>query len=211
MKKDKDASKTNEEIEKNTEEIEKTDSKIDENESTEKESEETTEKAASKNTKKTTEENSDKKDKEDKATKAEETDKSKEYIEKYQRLMADFENYRKRNDKEKLETYDRAVSNTVKELLTVIDNFERALKQKCEDKEFYDGVSMIYKQIFSALEKLGVEPIDAVDEEFDPNLHNAIFHVDDEKYGKNVIIEEMQKGYMFKGKVIRHSLVKVAN
>lgn len=208
MKKDKDASKTNEEIEKNTEEMEKTDSKIDENESTEKESEETTEKTASKNTKKTTEENSDKKDKEGKA---EETDKSKEYIEKYQRLMADFENYRKRNDKEKLETYDRAVSNTVKELLTVIDNFERALKQKCEDKEFYDGVSMIYKQIFSALEKLGVEPIDAVDEEFDPNLHNAIFHVDDEKYGKNVIIEEMQKGYMFKGKVIRHSLVKVAN
>lgn len=149
-------------------------------------------------------------DKENKEDKAEAPDK-KEYIEKYQRLMADFENYRKRNDKEKLDIYDRAVSNTVKELLTVIDNFERALKQECEDKAFYDGVSMIYKQIFSALEKLGVEPIDAVNKEFDPNLHNAIFHVDDDQYGKNEVIEELQKGYMFKEKVIRHSLVKVAN
>ena len=141
----------------------------------------------------------------------EESDKSAEYLERLQRLMAEFDNYRKRSEKEKSDSYDFAVSNTVAELLPVIDNFERALQVESEDKNFYTGVEMIYKQLMSMLEKLHVTSIEAEGKEFDPNLHNAIMHIDDEVYGENIIVKELQKGYLYKEKVIRHSLVQVAN
>ena len=142
-------------------------------------------------------------------TKAE--DKAAEYLDRLQRLMAEFDNSRKRSEKEKSDAYDFAVSNTVAELLPIIDNFERALKIDSTDKALYAGVQMIYKQLMSALENLKVTPIEALDKEFDPKLHNAIMHIDDEAYGENIIVEELQKGYLYKEKVIRHSMVKVAN
>ena len=138
-------------------------------------------------------------------------DKAAEYLERWQRLMAEFDNYRKRSEKEKSDTYDYAVSNTVVEILPVIDNFERAIKVESQDKNLFAGVEMIYKQMMGLLEKLHVTPIDAVGKEFDPNLHNAVMHIDDENLGENIVAEELQKGYLYKEKVIRHSLVKVAN
>ena len=149
-------------------------------------------------------------DKEDSEVK-EENGKAAEYLERLQRLMAEFDNYRKRSEKEKAETYDYAVGNTVMGLLPIIDNLERALKVESEDKAFYDGVSMIYKQLSGFLENLDVTVIEAKDKSFDPNFHNAILHIDDESYGENVVVEELQKGYLYKEKVIRHSMVKVAN
>lgn len=140
-----------------------------------------------------------------------ESDKAAEYLDKLQRLMAEFDNYRKRSQKEKTDAYDYAVSNTVAELLPIIDNFERALKLESADKAFYDGVTMIYKQLLGFLEHIDVTPIEAKDQVFDPNLHNAILHIEDENYGESVIVEELQKGYLYKEKVIRHSMVKVAN
>lgn len=137
--------------------------------------------------------------------------KAAEYLDRWQRLMAEFDNYRKRSDKEKADSYDYAVSNTIAELLPVIDNFERALKVESTDKSLFAGVEMIYKQIIGLLEKMHVTPIEAVGKEFDPNLHNAIMHIDDEAFGENIVAEELQKGYLYKEKVIRHSLVKVAN
>ncbi len=139
------------------------------------------------------------------------TDKSAEYLDRLQRLMAEFDNYRKRTEKEKVEAYDRAISSTVTELLGTIDNFERALLQESEDKAFYEGVTMIYKQLIGSLEKIGVTPIDAAGKEFNPTYHNAIMHVEDDSVGTNTVLEELQKGYIFKEKVLRHSLVKVAN
>ena len=137
--------------------------------------------------------------------------KAAEYLDRWQRLMAEFDNYRKRSEKEKSDSYDYAVSNTVAEMLPVIDNFERALKVESTDKALYAGVEMIYKQIMGVLEKLHVAPIEAAGKEFDPNLHNAIMHIEDENLGENIVAEKIQKGYLYKEKVIRHSLVKVAN
>ena len=137
--------------------------------------------------------------------------KAADYLDRWQRLMAEFDNYRKRSEKEKADSYDYAVSNTIAELLPVIDNFERALKVESTDKSLFAGVEMIYKQIIGLLEKMHVTPIEAVGKEFDPNLHNAIMHIDDEAFGGNIVAEELQKGYLYKEKVIRHSLVKVAN
>lgn len=132
-------------------------------------------------------------------------------LERLQRLMAEFDNYRKRTEKEKSTVYDMAVSSIVTDLLGTVDNFERALKQECSDKEFFDGVSMIYKQLIGAIDKIGVKVIETEGKEFDPKYHNAIFHVEDENLPKNFIVEELQRGYTFKDKVLRHSLVKVAN
>lgn len=132
-------------------------------------------------------------------------------LEKLQRLMAEFDNYRKRTEKEKSMVYDMAVSSIVTDLLGIIDNFERALKQETSDKAFYDGVSMIYKQLIATLDKIGIKVIETEGQEFNPKFHNAIFHIEDDNLPKNYIVEELQKGYTFKDKVLRHSLVKVAN
>ncbi len=138
-------------------------------------------------------------------------DKASEYLERLQRLMAEFDNYRKRSEKEKQHMYDLGVSTVATELIGTVDNFERALKQTCEDATFQEGVNMIYKQLVASLEKLGVTAIEAEGQPFDPAFHSAVFHIEDEALGENVVAEELQKGYCYKEKVIRHSMVKVAN
>ncbi len=133
--------------------------------------------------------------------------------EKYMRLLADFDNMRARNEKENAKMFDYGASDTLEKLLPVIDNFERALEHVSEEDKgpFEEGIEMIYKQMMETLEKIGVKPMDAVGKEFDPNLHNAVIHVEEEGAGENVVLEEMQKGYMYKDTVLRHSMVKVAN
>jgi molecular chaperone GrpE len=131
---------------------------------------------------------------------------------KYLRTLAEFDNFRKRTAKEKTSMYDDGVRDTVEKLLPIIDNFERAyLSQTNREDVFYKGISMIFKQLQDFLDYVGAEVIECVGEEFNPNLHNAVAHVDDENYGENEIVEELQKGYKYKEKIIRCSMVKVAN
>lgn len=134
-------------------------------------------------------------------------------LDKYQRSLAEFDNFRKRTAKEKTSMYDDGVRDTIEKLLPVIDNFERALNASPSDGDdsFYKGIEMILKQMQTVLQTIGVEELPAKGEVFDPNIHNAVAHVDDESYGEKEIIDELQKGYRYKGKVIRHSMVKVAN
>ena len=140
--------------------------------------------------------------------------KSADYLDKYQRCLAEFDNFRKRTTKEKASMYDDGVRDTVEKLLSVVDNLERAVAvQEGKDPEdaFFKGVQMTLKQFLEILHSMGVEEIKAVGEKFDPNLHAAVAHEDDESYGENEIMLEMLKGYQYKDKVIRHSMVKVAN
>ncbi|MCR5013064.1 MAG: nucleotide exchange factor GrpE [Lachnospiraceae bacterium] len=130
------------------------------------------------------------------------------------RQMAEFENFRKRSDKEKDSMYENGAKSVIEKLLPIVDNFERGMGTLTEeDKEtaFAKGMEMIYKQLMDELDKMDVKPIDAAGKEFDPNLHNAVMHVDDESLGENVVVEELQKGYTYRGNVVRHSMVKVAN
>ena len=129
---------------------------------------------------------------------------------KYLRLMAEYDNYRKRTAKEKTETYNNAVSDSVTEILPVIDTFEMALKTECSDENFKTGVEKIYNMFRKSLEKLGVTEIEALGKEFDPNLHNAIKQVEETDYAENYVCEVFQKGYRLGKKVIRHSMVAVA-
>lgn len=129
---------------------------------------------------------------------------------KYLRLMAEYDNYRKRTAKEKTETYNNAVSDSITEILPVIDTFEMALKTECSDESFKTGVEKIYNMFRKSLEKLGVTEIEALGKEFDPNLHNAIKQVEETDYAENYVCEVFQKGYRLGKKVIRHSMVAVA-
>ncbi len=148
---------------------------------------------------------------------AEETVLKKDYDElndKYLRLYAEYDNFKKRTVKEKESIYIDSVGDTVMELLPVVDNFERAMaafKDEDRETEFYKGIEMIYKQVLESFTKLGVEAIEAVGCEFDPEKHNAIMHIDDESIADNTVVEEFQKGYIYRDKVIRYSMVKVAN
>ena len=137
-----------------------------------------------------------------------------ELTDRNMRLMAEFDNYRKRTEKEKAAMYGMGAKDVVEKILPIIDNFERGLSLVAEeDKEdpFTQGMEKIYKQFLTVLENLGVTPIEAVGKEFDPNFHNAVMHVDDENFGENIVVEEFQKGYLYKDSVVRHSMVKVAN
>ena len=127
------------------------------------------------------------------------------------RNMAEFDNFRKRTEKEKSSMYIIGAKDIIEKILPVVDNFERGLAQATEGDPFAEGMDKIYKQLTTTLESLGVEPIEAVDKEFNPDLHNAVMHVEDESVGDNIIVEELQKGYTYKGFVVRHSMVKVAN
>lgn len=130
------------------------------------------------------------------------------------RSMAEFDNFRKRSEKEKATMFDMGARSVAEKLLPIVDNFERAMLATPADgegKAFADGISMIYNQMTKALEDLGVKPIDCVGKDFDPNLHNAVMHIEDESLGENVVAEELLKGYMYKDGVLRHSMVKVAN
>lgn len=137
-----------------------------------------------------------------------------ELEDKYYRLAAEYTNFQRRSREEKEAMYTNAVSDTVAELLPVLDNLQRAVDTSAETadaKTIADGVAMIAKLASDAFAKLGVEPIEAVGKEFDAALHNAVMHVDDDSYGTNEVVEEFQKGYKCKDKVIRYSMVKVAN
>ena len=130
---------------------------------------------------------------------------------KYLRLAAEYDNYRKRSQKERETVYADAKADTVLALLPVYDNLERALKAECSDGAFFKGVEMIMDQLMGIFAKLGVEVIQAAGQPFDPALHNAVIHVEDEELGENVVAEEFQKGFTLNGKVIRFAMVKVAN
>ena len=130
---------------------------------------------------------------------------------RYLRLCAEYDNFRKRSQKEKDALYGDIKANTVASFLPVYDNLERALKQGTEDEAYRKGVEMIMTQFCTTLEKLGVTPIECLGEKFDPALHNAVMHVDDEEKGENEIVEVFQKGFKLGDKVIRFSMVKVAN
>lgn len=135
-----------------------------------------------------------------------------EYFGMLQRAMADFENYKKRTAKEKLDTYSDAVCDVVGSFLPVIDNLERALQAASDESgSLKSGIEMVLKQVKETMKNLGVEEIKGAGEKFDPNLHNAVMHIDDESLEEGVVVDEFQKGYIFKEKVIRHSMVKVAN
>ena len=130
---------------------------------------------------------------------------------RYVRLVAEYDNYRKRTAREKDSIYPDAVANTLKEILPVLDNFERALEAPCSDEEFKKCMTMIHEGLVSVLTRLGVEPIGVVGEEFDPNRHNAVMHVDDESLGKNVVAQIFQKGYRIGDKILRYAMVQQAN
>ena len=137
-----------------------------------------------------------------------------ELTDKVKRQMAEFDNFRKRTEKEKSQMYDMGAKTIVEKILPVIDNFERGLAAVPEDNKedaFVVGMDKIYRQMLTVLEEAGVTPIEAVGAEFDPNFHNAVMHVEDETLGENVVAEELQTGYMYRDTVVRHSMVKVAN
>ena len=134
--------------------------------------------------------------------------------EKYKRLLAEFENARQRHEKESMKHYDIGAKEVLEKLLPVVDNFERALDtipEEDKDRAFEQGVDKIYKQMMTAFSDVGVSPMNAVGKNFDPEFHNAVIHIEDDNFGENVIVEEMQKGYMYKDHVLRHAMVKVAN
>ena len=141
-------------------------------------------------------------------------EKAAEMTDKYQRLMAEFENARKRNAKEQSHMYDVGAKEVLTKLLPVVDNFERGLDALSEEEKegaFAQGFIKIYQQLITALEELGVKPMEAVGKEFNPDFHNAVMHEENEEMGENLVSEEFQKGYMYKDGVLRHSMVKVVN
>ena len=130
------------------------------------------------------------------------------------RQMAEFDNFRKRSEKEKSQMYEIGAKDIIEKILPVVDNFERGIAAVPEEEKsnpFAEGMEKIYKQLMTTLEEIGVKPIEAVGQEFDPDFHNAVMHVEDEEVGENIITEEFQKGYLYRDSVVRHSMVKVAN
>ena len=124
-----------------------------------------------------------------------------ELTDRVKRQMAEFENFRRRSEKEKSQMYEIGARSIIEKILPVVDNFERGLSgiEEGNDDPFAAGMQMIYKQLITSLSEAGVTPIEAVGKEFDPNFHNAVMHVEDEAYGENEVVEELQKGYMYRG------------
>lgn len=151
-----------------------------------------------------------KKDKKEEALKA----RIDELEDRVKRQMAEFENFRKRTDKEKAAMFETGARSVIEKILPVVDNFERGLAAVPEDEKgsaFVEGMNKVYKQLLTELDNMGVKPIEAVGQEFDPNFHNAVMHIEDENFGENIVAEEFQKGYTYHDTVVRHSMVKVAN
>ena len=141
-------------------------------------------------------------------------EKIEELTDRLTRQMAEFDNFRKRTEKEKSQMYEIGAKDIIEKILPIVDNFERGLASMPEDEKatpFAEGMEKIYKQLMTTLEGIGVKPIEAVGQEFNPDFHNAVMHVEDEELGENIIAEEFQKGYMYRDSVVRHSMVKVAN
>ena len=176
------------------------------------ETEETSEEAGSGDAKEDTEKKtgkklfSKKKDKKD--------EKIEELTDKLTRQMAEFDNFRKRTEKEKSQMYEIGAKEIIEKILPVVDNFERgldAVKEEEKEDPFVQGMEKVYKHLVTTLEGIEVKPIEAVGQPFDPNFHNAVMHVEDENFGENIVAEEFQKGYTYRDSVVRHSMVKVAN
>lgn len=137
-----------------------------------------------------------------------------ELTDRVKRQMAEFDNFRKRTEKEKSQMFETGAKSIIEKILPVVDNFERGLAAIPEEEKgsaFAEGMEKIYKQLMTTLEEIGVTAIEAAGAEFDPNLHNAVMHVEDEELGENIVAEEFQKGYKYHDSVVRHSMVKVAN
>ena len=150
-----------------------------------------------------------------KKAKAEKKDKSKEKIEELEdrvkRQMAEFENFRKRTEKEKAQMFETGAMSVIEKILPVVDNFERGLNAVPEGEQdsFAEGMNMIYKQLMTELEAIGVKPIEAVGTEFNPDFHNAVMQVESDEYESGIVAQELQKGYMYRDTVVRHSMVAV--
>ncbi len=141
-------------------------------------------------------------------------EKIEELTDKLTRHMAEFDNFRKRTDKEKSQMYEIGAKDIIEKILPVVDNFERGLasvKEEERSNPYAEGMEKIYKQLMTTLEEIGVKAIEAVGQEFNPDFHNAVMHVEDEELGENIVAEEFQKGYTYRDSVVRHSMVKVAN
>lgn len=160
------------------------------------------------------EEKADKKKKKGFKKKDKKDEQIEELNDKYQRLFAEFQNFRSRSDKEKSAMFEIGARSIVEKILPVVDNIERgvaALSEEDLDSPVGQGMNLIYKQLQQTLEDMGVVVIEAKGQEFDPELHNAVMHEDNEELGENIVSEELQKGYKYKDTVVRHSMVKVAN
>ena len=141
-------------------------------------------------------------------------EKVEELEDRVKRQMAEFDNFRKRTEKEKSHMYEAGARDVIEKILPVVDNFERGLASIPEEEKenpVMEGMDKIYRQLMTTLTDLGVTPIEAAGKEFDPNYHNAVMHVEEEELGENIVAEEFLKGYLYKDTVIRHSMVKVAN
>ena len=144
----------------------------------------------------------------------EKSKKSEEYLNMLQRTAAEFDNFKKRTAREKEALYSEAVSDVAASILPVVDNMERAMQACSREEDFKvlkEGIELVYRQFREAIKSVGIEEIKCLNENFDPQLHNAVMHMEDEAFEKNTVVEEFQKGYIYKDKVIRHSMVKVAN
>lgn len=185
-----------------------------------------TEKETKEDTKENIKEDTDKKDAEDKNS-SDKKEKKKifgkkdkkdqqieELTDKHQRLMAEFQNYRNRSEKEKSAMFEVGARSIIEKLLPIVDNFERGIAALSEEEQKSptgQGMNLIYKQLMTAFEEMGVTAIEAKGQQFDPELHNAVMHEDNDELEENVVVEEFQKGYKYRDSVIRHSMVKVAN
>lgn len=141
-------------------------------------------------------------------------EKIEELKDRLMRNMAEFENFRKRSEKEKAQMFEIGAKSIIEKILPVVDNFERGLGSISEEEKqsgFAQGIEQIYKQLMTTLKEAGVTPIEAEGKEFNPDFHNAVMHGEDESLGENIVAEELQKGYMYKDSVVRHSMVKVVN
>lgn len=139
-------------------------------------------------------------------------EKIEELTDRVKRQMAEFENFRKRTEKEKAGMYAVGAKDVIEKILPVVDNFERGLAtvpEESKEDPFVDGMNRIYKQLMTELENIGVKPIEAVGQEFDPNLHNAVMQVESDEYESGVVAQELQKGYTYHDMVVRHSMVGV--
>ena len=130
---------------------------------------------------------------------------------KYLRLFAEYDNYRKRTSKEKMESYGDATAKTISEILPIIDNFERAIEVPCSDENYQKGIEMIFSQLMDIIKKIGIQEIESLNKPFDPNLHNAIKQVENEELESNIVCDVFQKGYKLGDRVIRHAMVSVNN
>lgn len=141
-------------------------------------------------------------------------EKIEELTDQVKRQMAEFDNFRKRTEKEKSQMYEIGAKSIIEKVLPVVDNFERglaAVPEENKDDAFVDGMNKIYKQMLAMLEEVDVKPIEAVGKEFDPNLHNAVMQTESDEYESGIVAQELQKGYMYRDSVVRHSMVAVVS